>query len=110
MAEPTLTEVFGSGASVDGSSLVIPASFFAAQGLTISNATHAESLVIAMVLAWQNTLTETARAPDLVNRNVTTTYAGQDTISQAGSQYRRDVWSIVGYKTTTLITVNPGDY
>ena len=110
MSEPTLSEVFGTGAAVDGSTLSIPAAFFTAQGLTISSATRAESLVAALAKGWTSSLTETARASDLVNRNVTNTYAGQDVISQSGTQYRRDVYSIVLYKTTTLATVDPNDY
>ena len=110
MAEPTVVEVFGTGATVDGTSLVIPAAFFSAQGLTISSASRAESMVVALMKGWANVLTETARASDLVNRNVTNTYAGQDVISQAGTQYRRDVYSVVAYKTTTLATVDPNDY
>lgn len=110
MAEPTISQVFGSGASIDGTALSIPAAFFTAQGVTISSSTRAETLVAALAKGWANVLTETDRASDLVNRNVTETYAGQDVISQAGNQYRRDVYSIVLYKTTTLATVDPNDY
>jgi hypothetical protein len=110
MAEPTIEQVFGTGAVVNGTNLTIPAVFFSDQGLTIGGSTHAESLVVAMQKAWALVLTETARATDLPNRNVTVTYAGQDVISQAGSQYRRDVYSAVLYKTTTLATVDPNDY
>lgn len=110
MSEPTITEVFGTGATVSATALTIPASFFTAYGLTIAPSTHAESCIIAFCLAFNNTLTETARTQDLVNRNVTVSYAGQDTISQSGNQYQRDVWSVVAYKSTPLNPVDPTQY
>lgn len=110
MAGATITDVFGNGATVDATALTIPASFFGASGLTISPTTHAEALVVALALHWNNTLTETARSQDLVNRNVTVTYAGQDTISQSNNQYQRDVWSVVAYKATPLNPVDPNQY
>lgn len=110
MSEPSIADVFGSGATISATALTIPASFFQSHGLTIAPTTNAESCLVALCLTWSNVLTETARSQDLVNRNVTVTYAGQDTISQANNQYQRDVWSVVAYKPTPLNPVDPNQY
>ena len=110
MAEPTLTAVFGSGATQSSTTLTISKADLAAAGLTASSSNTAESLVVALLITIANTLTETQRQTDTTNRNVTVTYAGQDQINQGGTPYRRDVWSTVAYKQTTTTTVDPDDY
>ena len=45
-----------------------------------------------------------------MNRNVTVQYGGQDLVEQSGGNYRRDVYSVLAYKQTTLQTVDPDDY
>lgn len=59
MAEPTLTQVFGSGAAQDSSTLTIQKSALTSYGLTASGSNTAESLVVAIVKMWQAYLTPT---------------------------------------------------
>lgn len=110
MAEPTLTEVFGDNATQTSTTITISKADLAATGLSAASNNTAESIVIALMMKISATLTETARATDLVTRNVTVSYAGQDVISQQGNPYRRDVWNTVAYKSTTTATVDPDDY
>lgn len=57
MAEPTLTQVFGSGAVQDSSTLTIQKSALVAMGLTAAANNSAESLVVGLVKLWQSYLT-----------------------------------------------------
>ena len=57
MAEPTLEQVFGTGAIQDGSTLTIQKSALATVGLTASATNTAESLLAAMVKYAANALT-----------------------------------------------------
>lgn len=58
MAEPTITEVFGAGATQTGSSITIIKSDLAAVGLTSSATNTAESLLTAIFLIAKVTLTQ----------------------------------------------------
>lgn len=111
MAEPTLSEVFGSGASQDLNNLTISKTDLVGKGLTAAASNRAEALLVAVILKSADVLTETARASDLVNRNVTVAYIGQDLIDQGGGNiFRRDTFTVSLYKTTTFATVDPDDY
>ncbi len=60
MAEPTLLDVFGAGASQSSTTLTINKADLAAVGLTASSTNTAESLVAALVLQFKGSLTQTA--------------------------------------------------
>jgi hypothetical protein len=110
MAEPTLEQVFGAGATQDANTLTIPKSWLATKGLTAAAANTAESMLVALVMAAADNLTETARATDTVNRHVTVLYSGQDLIEVSGVNYRRDAFSLLLYKQQPLATLDPDDY
>lgn len=110
MSVPTLTEVFGPGATQDGSVLTIVKADLASVGLTASSSNTAQSLIVAVVLKAFSSLTETNRATDFPNRHVTFYYGGQDLQLQSDVNYRRDVYQMNLYKTTPLVTVDPDDY
>ena len=110
MPEPTLTDVFGANATSGAVLLTINKEDLASTGLIADEGNSAESLVVALVMKFANTLTETQRATDTGTRNVTVSYAGQDTINQLGTQYQRDVWNIVAYKQVPVSPVVPGSY
>lgn len=110
MAEPTLQDVFGTGATQNSTSITIQKSDLAAAGLTAAATNTAESILVAVLKLATDKLTEVARSQDLATRHVTVNYNGQDLIDQGGSYYRRDAYSILLYKTTALQTINPNDY
>lgn len=58
MAEPTITEVFGAGASQTGTTLTIDKADLAAAGLSTATENTAESLLAAILVLAQTTLTE----------------------------------------------------
>lgn len=110
MSEPTLQEVFGANAAQTSTTITISKADLASTGLTASANNNAEALMVALVMKATGALSEVARTQDLVNRNVTVNYGGQDLIEQAGGNYRRDAFSVLLYKTTTLATIIPNDY
>jgi hypothetical protein len=59
MAEPTLSQVFGAGATQTASSISISKADLATVGLTASATNTAESLLAAIVLLAKNALTDT---------------------------------------------------
>jgi len=110
MPEPTLADVFGTGAVQDANTVTIQKSALATKGLAPTAANTAESLLVALVMLGADKLTETARATDAVNRNVSILYSGQDLIEVSGINYRRDAFSLLLYKQQPLATLNPNDY
>lgn len=110
MAESTLVEVFGSGAIQDANTITIQKSALAAKGLTVTATNSAESILVALIMLASDSLTETARATDTVNRNLSILYAGQDLIEVSGINYRRDAFSLLLYKQQALTTLDPDDY
>jgi hypothetical protein len=110
MPEPTLQEVFGANATQTATVITINKGDLANIGLTASATNRGESLLMAILMNASNSLTEVARSTDPVNRNVTVQYGGQDLVEQSGANYRRDVYSVLAYKSTPLQTVDPDDY
>lgn len=117
MAKPSISEVFGLGATILTSNspaptkgLFIPETAFTNVGLANFTNVSAEQILVALMLTTKNSLTEINRATDLANRFVTVTYSGQDLVSQSATSFRRDIFSVLLYKTTMLATVSPSDY
>lgn len=110
MAAPTLQDIFGTGATQDVSTITIQKSALQAVGLTPSPTNDPQALLAAIALIAKNSLTETNRATDMVNRKVTLTYVGQDLVVQSSQNYRRDLFYFALYKTTDLATIDPDDY
>lgn len=110
MAEPTLQQVFGAGATQDANTLTISKSALTAKGLQANGENSAEALLVAIVMLANDALSETSRATDLENRTVTVVYSGQDLISQGGKTFQRDAFSVLLYKETQYAAINPNDY
>jgi hypothetical protein len=110
MAEPTLVQVFGAGATQDATTLTILKSDLASVGLTASASNTAESLLVALILkaaAYLNDTTQTTNAdvqvtiadsgfPQIVIRNSTT--------------YRQITYNLNLQKIDTGFTLDPDDY
>lgn len=111
MAEPTLGEVFGNFASQSLTELRIDKADTSTVGLTSSGNNTAEALLVAIILKAATSLTEVARITDIVNRNVTIEYAGQDLINQGGGNvFLRDAYTISLYKPTSVVPIDPDNY
>lgn len=110
MAEPTLLSVFGFGATQTLSSLTIAKADLASVGLTAQVENTAESLFVALLLLAARELTEPNRAPDLVNRNVTIPYGGQDITGGTTNPSLRDAYSVLLYRPYSLDPVDPDNF
>ena len=110
MSEPTLTEVFGANATQTSTTITISKADLASVGLVAASNNTAESLLVAILLKAESVLSEPNRSLDATNRNVTVNYGGQDLVETNNAYYRRDAYSVLMYKTTTLAAIVPGDY
>lgn len=109
MAEPSLKEVFGDGATQTASTITIAKSDLS--GLTPSATNTAESLLVALLLRAKNFLNETAFNADL-NFNVYIN-SGFPSFSVRGpnnTQYRIDQLTVNLAKLDTSSTIDPDDY
>ncbi|WP_414622045.1 hypothetical protein [Calothrix sp. CCY 0018] len=111
MAEPTLQEIFGTGASQDLASLTIDKTDLTAVGLTADANNTGESLLIAVLLKAREYLTQANYdanldqsvlvddgLPSFLNRGVDST------------PYRTDQLTVTLSKVDTNQIINPDDY
>lgn len=112
MAEPTLGQVFGVNASSDAIQLTVSKGDMAAVGYTnAGSAGRAEPQLVSILLIAAQNLTEENRLTDLVNRNVTIVYSGQDLVNQGGGNvFLRDTYQISLYKATAVVPIAPDNY
>lgn len=111
MAEPTIQEVFGGSSTEDPQFLYISKNDMANAGLTVAAQNRIESMIVAMMILAANSLTEANRLTDLVNRNVTIAYNGQDLIDQGGGNvFLRDTYAVSFYKPTSIQPIDPDNY
>ena len=111
MPEPLIAEVYGAGATQTGTALQLLKADMVARGLTVTATNTAESLLVYILLQAASVLTETNRLADLVTRNVTIAYSGQDLIDQGGGNvYLRDTYQVSLYKPTTVQPIDPDNY
>ncbi|MFH7243556.1 MAG: hypothetical protein ACHWZW_11970 [Spirulina sp.] len=108
MAEYTLSEVFGANATQTATDLVIKKADF--PGLTADAANTGESLLVALLLHWLTTLTETARIADEANRQIAVTSAGVDIYQGPTRDYLRHSVAVILYNPWTIPTIDPDDY
>lgn len=108
MAEPTLVDVFGTGATQDATTLTITKASL--NGLTASATNSAESLLVAILLKAQVLLTETNRSTDFPNRNVTIVNSTPQIVVQNSTNYRRDNITMSLYRLDQNGVLDPDNY
>jgi hypothetical protein len=110
MSEPTLVQVFGTGATQDATSFTIQKSALAAVGLTAYSTNTAESLLVALILLaalYLNTTNQEANTdiqitiedsqyPQIVNRN--------------SAQYRQVIYNVNLQTPEAEFTIDPDSY
>ncbi len=110
MAEPTLVQVFGSGATQDASTLTIQKSALATVGLTASGTNTAESLLVAILLlaaTYQNEANQTSN-PDI---QVTIADSGfPQIINRNSAQYRQITYNCNLQTPDTGFSIDPDNY
>jgi hypothetical protein len=109
MAEPTLTDIFGAGATQDENTITIQKSSL--PRLTPSANNTAESLLTGIVLKAQTSLTQTNFDGNIDQSIYLST--GFPSFTNRGAdntQYRVDQLNINFAKVDTGAIINPGDY
>lgn len=109
MAEITLTQAFGSGATQDDSSLTIPKSILTAQGLTASSSNTAESLVTALIKHLQSVFNPTAQDSN-ADIQITIEDSFQSIVTRNNTQYRQFSKTINLQIVDTTTTIDPDDF
>lgn len=110
MAEPTLIEVFGAGATQDATTVTIAKADLASVGLTASASNSAESLLVALILKAQTYLNDTNLATN-IDQSVSITTATTPTFTNRNNAvYIRDAISIEIDKPSPSLAIDPDDY
>lgn len=112
MAEPTLIQVFGAGATQTATTLSIAKAGLSAVGLTASATNTAESLFVALLLLAKNSLTPTAQETN-PDQSITVAQADfnfQTLIERNNQTYRQSTYSVNLQKLDTGNTIDPDDY
>ena len=112
MAEPTLTDVFGAGATQTSDSITLTKSDFAAVGLTAASSNTAESLLAAIVL-FAKTKLANETFNDNVDQSVTITPGFNSIVTKTASdgtstEYRQFQYNVNFHKLDNAV-LNPDD-
>ena len=121
MAEPTFSEVWGtgaaklaSGATTSEAGLFIPSSFFTTGTNPIADFATAtpEGLLIKMLTHQLSNLTETNRFGDPANRQISVVATGTDIVEDdaSGLDFLRYSYAILAYEITTLPAIDPNNF
>ena len=112
MAEPTLTQVFGAGATQTTTTLSIAKADLAALGLTASADNKAESLLVALLLQAKTALTPTTLETNL-DQSISVAESDfnfQTLVTRNNRTYRQSTYTINLQKLDQGNTVDPDDY
>ncbi|MEH2287163.1 hypothetical protein [Nostoc sp.] len=108
--KPTLVQVFGAGATQDTNTITIQKSALVSVGLTASATNTAESLLTAVILQAQNTLT-TVNYDANIDQSITITPGFIPTfVIRNNNQYRQDTVTVAFEKAAGIATIDPDDY
>lgn len=112
MPEPTLTQVFGAGATQTTTTLSIAKADLATVGLTASAVNTSESLLVAMLLLAKNSLTPAALEtnPEQSVSIAQADFNFQTLIERNNQTYRQSTYSVNLQKLDTGNTIDPDDY
>ncbi|AFY64676.1 hypothetical protein [Geitlerinema sp. PCC 7407] len=109
MAKPTLTQVFGAGATQTSTSLTIQKADLASVGLTADATDSAEALVVALLLKWKEHLNSTNRDsnPDQV---VYLDDGFASIVTRNNLEYQQRSLTCYFEKQNTNTAIDPDDY
>lgn len=112
MAEPTLTSIFGAGATQTATTLSIAKADLATLGLTASATNTAESLFVALLLQAKSVLTAASLETN-PNQSVTVAEADfnfQTLVTRNNATYRQSTYTVNLQKLDTGANIDPDDY
>lgn len=112
MAEPSLVQVFGAGATQTANTISIAKADLTAVGLTPSATNTAESLFVAIMLLAKNYLTATALEtnPDQSIIIAESEFGFQSLVTRNNQQYRQSTYTVSLQKLDGLANIDPDDY
>lgn len=112
MPEPTLTQVFGAGATQTSTTLSIDKESLSSVGLSSSANNTAESLFVALLLLAKNNLTPASLEtnPDQSISIAQADFNFQTLIERNNQTYRQSTYSVNLQKLDTDNTIDPDDY
>jgi hypothetical protein len=110
MAEPTLVQVFGAGASQTSTTLTITKADLVSVGLTVAADNTAESLLVAILLKAQQQLTQ-ANQDSNVDQSVVISPGFLPTfVNRNNENYRQDTLTVAMDKPAGSTAIDPDDY
>ncbi|BAY89655.1 MULTISPECIES: hypothetical protein [unclassified Tolypothrix] len=110
MAEPTLQQVFGAGATQDATSITILKADLVSTGFTSATSNRAEQIFVAILLKADDYLNETNQGTDN-DIQVTIADSGYPSIvTRNNAQYRQTTYNVNLQKADSGSTVDPNDY
>lgn len=109
MAEPTLVELFGTGATQDATELVIQKTDLQTAGLTPSASNTAESLFVALFKLAMAKLTQASQDAN-PEQSITIEESFDSIISRNNQTFRQKSLSVNLQKLDTSTTIDPDDY
>lgn len=109
MAEPTLNQVFGANAIQDANTLRISKTDLATVGLTASATNTPESLLVALILLWQQHLTPTNQSSN-PEQSITIEDGFPTIVYRESQPYRQASKTINIQKIDTSVIIDPDDY
>lgn len=108
MSEPTLTEVFGAGATQDETTITIPKGNL--PGLTAAAQNTAESIIAGLCLLLTTTLSTTNQSNN-TDQQVTVAYSGFPTfVTRNNVRYRQDIYNLNFETVDTQTGIDPNNY
>lgn len=107
MAEPTLTEVFGAGATQDANTITISKADLT--GLTATANNRAEALFVAILLKAQAFLNTTNQGAD-PDRSVTVEDSFPQIVTRGENQFRQKSLTVNLQKLDDSAAIDPDDY
>ncbi|MGD1908428.1 MAG: hypothetical protein ACFB0C_20895 [Leptolyngbyaceae cyanobacterium] len=107
MAEPLLSEVFGTNASQTPTQLIIDKGDL---DLVASANNTAESLFVAVIKIALSNLTEASRSNDPENRNLAIIDAGDQIYSDSARNYKIRSLALQLFRDYNTEDINPGDF
>ena len=109
MAEPTLQQVFGSNATQTATQLIISKADLATIGLTASATNTGESLLAAIIVFSQQTLTDTNQDTN-ADQSISISDNSDSLVTRNSTIYRRKSKTIEFDKADTSANFDPDDY
>ena len=110
MAEPTLQQVFGTGATQTATELIIAKSDLAALGLTASATNTAESLTVAVLLKAKEYLNDTNQATNGDIQITIEQSAFPQIVSRNSQNYRQITFNVDLQTIDTSFSIDPDNY